>query len=241
MAGTALRRRLTTPWVGATLVGTKDETATARTLRFDVRDWPGHLPGQHADLRLTADDGYTATRSYSIASAPDGGAVELTVQAVPDGEVSPFLVNDLAVGDSVELRGPLGGWFVWRTTQTEPVLLVAGGAGIVPLMAMVRTRQRAETTAPFRLIYSVRTPADVIYADELTAGAGAEVAFVYTRSSPTGTPHRLMDDDLMAHGWPADRMPTCYVCGPTGFVEAAAMHLLAAGHRAHRIRTERFG
>lgn len=237
MAGTTLRRRLVTPWQTARLVDARAETPTARTLRFAVPGWPGHLAGQHVDLRLTADDGYTAQRSYSLA---DGEVVELTVQLVPDGEVSSYLVADMQVGDELEIRGPLGGWFVWRPEQSEPVLLVAGGSGIVPLMAMLRAHDRIGSTAPFRLLYSTRTPGDVFYADEL---AKTDAAILYTRTAPLDSaraPHRLDASDL-ARGWPAERQPTCYVCGPTPFVEAAANLLVRAGHDPDRIRTERFG
>lgn len=236
MAGTTLRRRLGTPWRTATLVDAHPQTPTARTLRFAVPGWPGHLAGQHVDLRLTAEDGYTAQRSYSLAAPADGDVIELTVQVVPAGEVSPYLADDMQVGDALEVRGPLGGWFVWRPAQSEPVLLVAGGSGIVPLMAM----RRAGPAAPFRLLYSTRTPADVFYADELT---GDDVAILYTRKTPIDSrrpPHRLDAADL-ALGWPAERRPTCYVCGPTPFVETAANLLVRAGHDPDRIRTERFG
>jgi ferredoxin-NADP reductase len=220
------------------------ETATARTLRFRVPDWPGHLPGQHVDVRLTAADGYTAQRSYSISAPADGDAVEITVQLVRDGEVSPYLVSEMASGDTVELRGPLGGWFVWQPTQPEPVLLVGGGSGIAPLMAMLRARRSAGSGGPFRLLYSVRSPADVCYADELHDSDGIEVALLFTRTAAPGVdrpPHRIDAADLAAHGLPAAAGPTCYVCGPTPFVEALANQLVTAGHDPARIRTERFG
>src|SRR5512147_1319264 len=147
-----------------------DETTSARTVTLQVADWPGHVAGQHVDVRLTAPDGYSAARSYSIASAPNSERrVELTVERLPDGEVSPYLTQELAVGDRLELRGPIGGWFVWRSHQTEPIQLVAGGSGIVPLMSMIRTRVAAGSAAPFRLLYSVREPAAVFYGDELQA------------------------------------------------------------------------
>src|SRR5947209_10428680 len=175
-------------WQAGTLVERREETPAARTLVLSVPGWPGHLPGQHVDVRLTAEDGYSTQRSYSIASAPEPGGdqVELTVQQVPDGEVSPYLAEDLAVGDQIELRGPVGGWFLWRPEQTEPVLLVAGGSGIVPLMAMIRARRemqiRVGTMAPFRLLYSVRSPADRMYLAELQAhDPGLDVTFLYTR------------------------------------------------------------
>jgi ferredoxin-NADP reductase len=247
MARAAVSRRLI--WRVATVAGIRDETPSARTLVLDLPDWPGHLPGQHVDVRLTAPDGYHAERSYSIASAWGGdGKVELTVQKVDDGEVSPYLAEDLQPGDPLELRGPVGGWFVWRTTQTAPVMLVAGGSGVVPLMAMIRARGAVRGRQPFRLIYSVRTPGDVIYAGELARRVrddpGLDVHLVYTRETPTGWPEpamRLNVATLNTHGWPADFGPDCYVCGPTGFVEVAADILVALGHDARRVRTERFG
>ncbi len=168
------------------------ETPTAQTLVLEVPDWPGHLPGQHVDLRLTAPDGYQAARSYSIAGpavdGPGGPRIEVTVQRVHDGEVSPYLIDVFGAGDPVEVRGPLGGWFIWRPEETAPVQLVAGGSGIVPLMAMIRARRAVGSKAPFRLIYSVRTPADVIYADELRRRVrddfGLDIAYVYTREAP---------------------------------------------------------
>jgi ferredoxin-NADP reductase len=243
MARTAVSRRLT--WRVARLAGTRAETATARTLVFDVPGWPGHLAGQHVDVRLTAEDGYTAQRSYSLAAPADGDTVELTVQDVPDGEVSPYLTEVLAVGDPVEIRGPVGGWFVWRPTDPAPVLLVAGGSGIVPLMAMVRAHRRAQARTPVRLIHSVRTPADRYYAEELRRDhPGLGVTHLYTRQAPDTAgrrPGRLTIVDLNTYGWPADLAPDCFVCGPTGFVEKAAGILVNLGHAAHKIKTERFG
>lgn len=246
MARATLPRRLT--WRVARLIEARDETPTARTLVLDVPGWPGHLAGQHVDVRLTADDGYTAQRSYSIAAPADGDRVELTVQRVPDGEVSPYLTEVFAKGDPVELRGPVGGWFVWRPADTAPVLLVAGGSGIVPLMAMVRARRAAGSRVPFRLIYSVRTPSDVYYADELRRRArddgGLDVTYAYTRAVPDGwrePPRRLGVAAVNTAGWPPDLEPACFVCGPTGFVEAVADILVALGHDPRRVRTERFG
>jgi len=245
MAGTALRRRLGTPWRAARVVHVHAETPSARTLRLAVDSWPGHLPGQHVDVRLTAADGYSAQRSYSLSAPADGDVVEMSVQRVVDGEVSPFLVDEIDVGDELEVRGPLGGWFVWRPDQPEPVLLVGGGSGVAPLMAMLRARAAEPgTSAPFRLIYSARTADDVYYADELRTTSAAEVAVLYTRSAPEGTTraaHRIDAHDLATHGWPAESQPTSYVCGPTPFVEAVAMLLIDAGHDPARIRTERFG
>jgi ferredoxin-NADP reductase len=232
-------------WRPARLSAARRETGTARTLRFEVPGWPGHLAGQHVDVRLTAEDGYTAQRSYSLAAPADGDAVELTVETVPDGEVSPYLTEVIEVGDEVEIRGPVGGWFVWRPAATAPVLLVGGGSGVVPLMSMIRARRAAGSRAPFRLLYSLRDPAARYYADELRRpDPGLDVTYLYTRTPPDGWPRppgRLALDDLAEGGWPADFAPDCYVCGPTGFVESAADLLLALGHAPERIRTERFG
>lgn len=279
MARAAVSGRLT--WRVAKLADARWETPSARTLVFDVPDWPGHLPGQHVDVRLTAPDGYRAQRSYSIASAweapigddsedgggsglrvamtedPGGsgeqpklatGGFELTVQRLDDGEVSPYLTDTLGVGDEIELRGPVGGWFVWRDQQPAPVLLVAGGSGVVPLMAMIRARAAAGAKQPFRLIYSVRTPSDVCYAEELARrvrdDGGLDVRYVYTRRIPEGWPapaKRIDVATVNTYGWPPDFAPDCYVCGPTSFVETAADILVALGHDPKRIRTERFG
>ncbi|WP_374195984.1 ferredoxin reductase [Streptomyces sp. TS71-3] len=232
-------------WLPAELTARRSESASAYTLVFDVPGWPGHLAGQHVDVRLTAEDGYSTERSYSVASAPDGDRLELTVQRVPDGEVSSYLVDVIEAGDMVEVRGPVGGWFVWRPEQTEPVLLVAGGSGLVPLMAMVRTRRSAGNPAPFRLLYSVRAPEDRLYAPELDrADPGLRTACLYTRTTPAGWARpagRLTMRDLSEAGWPPGSAPLCYVCGPTGFVETAADLLVTMGHAPERIRTERFG
>jgi len=247
MARAAVPGRLT--WRAATLAESRPETATARTLVLDVPDWPGHLPGQHVDVRLTAPDGYRAQRSYSIASAwSERGRVELTIQRLDDGEVSPYLTDVLEVGDQIELRGPVGGWFVWREAQQHPVLLLAGGSGVVPLMAMVRARGIARAKQPFRMIYSVRTPDDVIYREELPRHVrddpGFDLLVNYTRKAPEGSrnpPKRIDVATINSHGWPPDFTPDVYVCGPTTFVETAADILVALGHDPKRIRTERFG
>jgi len=246
MARTALPGRLT--WRVATVEAARAESPSARTLVLRVPDWPGHLPGQHVDVRLTAPDGYSAQRSYSIASAwQAGGPVELTVQRVEDGEVSSYLTDDLEVSQALELRGPVGGWFVWRA-EPPPVLLVAGGSGIVPLMAMIRARGDVRGRQPFRLIYSVRTPQDTLYAGELARRVrddpGLDVRFVYTRKTPDGWPDppgRLTAATLNTYGWPPDFAPDVFVCGPTSFVEASADILVALGHDPKKIRTERFG
>ncbi len=247
MAGTAVLGRLN--WHVCTVVALRDETATARTIVLRVPDWPGHVAGQRVDLRVTATDGYSAVREYSIASAPGAqGCIELSVERLPDGEVSPYLTQDLVVGDRVELRGPIGGWFVWRDHQTEPIQLVAGGSGIVPLMAMIRSREVAGSSAPFRLLYSVRHPASIWYRDELETLAakthGIDIMYVYTRSTPPNwrrPPGRIDSTLLAVVSWPATLSPTCYVCGPTSFAEHIAGLLMSSGHSADRIRTERFG
>jgi ferredoxin-NADP reductase len=234
-------------WRSAVLVELRPETPNASTLVLDVPGWPGHLAGQHIDVRLTAPDGYQAARSYSLAAPSDGEHIEITVQAVPDGEVSSYLVGDAREGDTVEVRGPVGGWFVWKPEQSGPVLLVAGGSGVVPLMAMIRSRDGLSST-PFRLIYSVRTPEDRIYYDELrrraVENAGLDVTFIYTRAAPEDERRplgRIALDDLVTYGQPAELEPTCYVCGPTPFVETVSNLLIFLGHDSTRIRTERFG
>lgn len=244
MARAALRRGLARTWRPAFLTGARAESSAARTLCFEVVDWPGHLAGQHVDVRLTAEDGYTAQRSYSLAAPADGDKVEITVQLVADGEVSTYLVHEIEVGDTVEVLGPLGGWFVWQPEQTEPVLLIGGGSGVVPLMAIRRAHQLAASAAPMRLVYSVRSPSDAFYAAELSGEQDPDVAVLYTRVAPPDDPRgprRIDHDDLAAHAWMADQRPTCYVCGPTPFVEAVIGLLLAAGHEPSRIRAERFG
>jgi ferredoxin-NADP reductase len=236
-------------WRTAAVVGLHDETATARTLALAVHDWPGHVAGQHVDLRLTAADGYSAVRSYSIASAPSSdGRIELTIERLQNGEVSPYLTQQVMVGDELEVRGPIGGWFVWHPEQTGPIQLVAGGSGIVPLMAMIRSRVSGGSTAPFRLLYSVREPGAIFYRDELRAvssqGDSVVVSYAYTRVTPKDWPRPAgrIDVELIASGtWPSKLRPSTYVCGPTSFVENATELLIAAGHDCERIRTERFG
>jgi ferredoxin-NADP reductase len=222
------------------------ETATARTLVLEVPEWPGHLAGQHLDVRLTAPDGYRASRSYSIASAWTGDSVELTVEEVPDGEVSPYLVGVVKAGDQLEIRGPVGGWFVWKPEQEGPVQLIGGGSGIVPLMAMVRAHADAGSTTPVRLIYSVRRPTSVIYVDDLKKHAAADhvdVSLVYTRDAPAGEPRvgRIDAQVIERLAFTPAEAPTTYLCGPTPFVETVADLLVAAGHDPARVRTERFG
>jgi ferredoxin-NADP reductase len=246
MARTALLGRLT--WQTATIAEIQVETSTASTLVLDVPTWQSHAPGQHVDVRLTAPDGYSTERSYSIASAPAQGRIEITVQRVPDGEVSPYLVGTAELGDQIEIRGPIGGYFVWPSDDREPVMLVAGGSGVVPLMAMIRTRAEADSRTAFRLIYSIRSPDELIYANELRTrirdDRGLDVTYAYTRHAPPEWPGmvgRVDGPRLISAGWPADLMPRVYVCGPTGFVEAVADLLVKQGHSAERIKTERFG
>ena len=219
----------------------RDETARVKTLELDV-EWDGHRAGQHLDVRLTADDGYQAQRSYSIASAP-GERPAITIERLEDGEVSPYLVDELREGDRFEVRGPIGGYFVWDGDEPEPVLLVAGGSGVVPLAAMARQRARAGGTAPMRLLYSSRTWDDVIYRDELGT-LGLDVVYTLTREQPpgwTGYSRRIDDDLLREVAFPAGERPRVYVCGSTRFVDAAADGLVRLGYDPAWIRTERFG
>jgi ferredoxin-NADP reductase len=246
MARAAVLGRLT--WQVGTVAEIREETATARTIVLDVPAWPGHAAGQHVDVRLTAEDGYSTQRSYSIASAPGPGRLELTVQRLGDGEVSPYLTDTLRPGYPLELRGPIGGWFVWDPAEPGPVLLVGGGSGMVPLMSMIRARAAAGSEAPFRLVYSVRSPETVLYAAELErlskTADGFEMSYVYTRSGPPGVKvriGRLTPVVLSAPGWTPKTAPAVFICGPTGFVEAAASLLVRAGHDQDAIKTERFG
>lgn len=233
-------------WLAGRLVRADRVTPTGRVLELDVPGWPGNLPGQHLDLRLTAPDGYQAVRSYSIASHGSGTRVELAVDELPDGEVSPYLVEDMQPGDELELRGPIGGYFVWPVQSAEPVQLIAGGSGIVPLVAMARAHRAVASRARMQLLYSVRAAEDAFYATEL-AGLVDDffvLDWQYTRVAPEGWPHAAARVDaaaiMRATIAPADR-PLIFVCGPTGFVEAVARLLVAAGHDPARIRTERFG
>jgi ferredoxin-NADP reductase len=235
-------------WLVGRVVSRVDETAQVRSLVLDVPGWSGHQPGQHVDIRLTGEDGYQAERSYSIATPADGGHVTITVERIDDGEVSPYLVDVLEVGDRLELRGPIGGWFVWRPELGGPLLLAAGGSGLVPLMAMVRARIGGGTHVPVRLLVSSRSADDVIYGSELesiaTEHPGIEVIQTLTRAQPPGWSgyRRRVDRQMLAEvAWPAADKPRCYVCGPTGFVEAVASALVDLGHDSQNIRTERFG
>jgi len=246
MARTAIRGRLT--WQLADLVDRVDETPQVRSLVLDVPGWQGHLPGQHIDVRLTAEDGYQAERSYSIATPADGTRITITVERLVDGEVSPYLVDELRIGDRLELRGPIGGYFVWEPVLGGPLLLAAGGSGLAPLMAMVRARIAAGSDAPVRLLVSSRSAEEIIYAKELDATAhgraGIEVIQTLTRAQPPGWSgyRRRVDREMLAEiAWPVADRPRSYVCGPTGFVEAVASALVDLGHDPGNIRTERFG
>ncbi len=235
---TAVAPRAPGRWQLATVSSIKAETPTVKSFRLALAMWMPHLPGQHYDVRLTAPDGYTAQRSYSIASSPlDEHEIELTVDRLDEGEVSPYFHDVVEVGDEIELRGPFASYFVWRGTEPGPVLLVGGGSGVVPLMAMLRHRRRASPETDMRLLYSVRTAADVIYADEL----GGDATLTYTREPPPGwTGHSGRIDAELVAAAGAGAM-TAYVCGTNGFVETAVGLLLDAGVAAAQIRTERFG
>jgi len=223
------------------------ETPRVRTLRLETHGWPGHRAGQHLDVRLTAEDGYQAERSYSIATAPEG-ELAITVERLDDGEVSPYLVDEVQEGDRFEIRGPIGGYFVWDASEPEPLLLVAGGSGIVPLMAMIRHRATTGSAVPTRLLYSSRTLEDVIYREELDELAGRldglEVFHTLTRSQPAGWNGygRRIDAEILAEvAWPASEEPQVFVCGSTRFVDTAADGLVALGYEPQSVKTERFG
>ena len=221
-----------------TVASTSAETPSGRSIWIDVPDWAGNIAGQHVDVRLTAPDGYQASRSYSLASSGPDPRLQLAVDKLPDGEVSPYLVDDLRPGDMLELRGPLGGWFVWSPSVEQPVQLIAGGSGVVPLVAMIRAHAASGSTAPMQLLYSVRTPADRFFADELEKLDN--VTYAYTRSGPPdATIGRLTKERLAAAVLPTGS--AVFVCGPTGFVEAVASWLVDLGHDASLIKTERFG
>jgi ferredoxin-NADP reductase len=241
LARAAVLGRLT--WLVAEVTETVTETPWVRTLLLDVPDWSGHRAGQHVDVRLTAEDGYQAERSYSLASAP-GERPAITVERLDDGEVSPYLVDEVVPGDRFELRGPIGGWFVWDAEgTTDPVFLVAGGSGVVPLMAMLRHRRAVASTVPAKLLYSSRTLDEVIYRDELET-IGEEVVHTLTREQPRGWTGyaRRVDAELLSEvAYSPGLDPRVYVCGPTSFVEAVADILVALGYKPGRIRTERFG
>jgi ferredoxin-NADP reductase len=244
MAGTAVLGRLT--WRVADLVDVMAETPRATTLVFDVPGWAGHRAGQHVDVRLTAEDGYQTERSYSISSAPDGTRIALTVVHVEDGEVSPYLTGELRPGDQIELRGPVGGYFVWEPEHGGPLLLVGGGSGLAPLMAMIRLRAAVGSDAETRLLVSSRSWEDILYRAELErlAGSGLTVVHTLTASRPPGWSGyaRRVDADMLAEVGPGPAaQPHVFVCGPTPFVEAVAEALVTLGHEPRRIKTERFG
>jgi ferredoxin-NADP reductase len=239
-------------WMTANVREVIDETPRVRSLVLDIPDWPGHRAGQHVDMRLTSSDGYQAQRSYSIASAPESSHVLLTVERLADGEVSSYLAGDVIVGDQFELRGPIGGYFVWTAALGGPVLLVGGGSGVVPLMAMLRHRAAVKSNAPATLLYSSRTAEDIIYRAELDRlaeqnnadGDGFTLVHTLTRGQPAGwngLKRRIDRDMLQSVGFAPDLKPRIFVCGPTPFVETAAHSLRAIGHAAQLIKTERFG
>jgi ferredoxin-NADP reductase len=242
MAGTAVRGRLT--WQTVTVGTVMDETPQVRTLSLSVPGWPGHRAGQHVDIRLTADDGYQAERAYSIASAP-GEPLAITVERLDNGEVSPYLTQDAQPGDEFEVRGPVGGYFVWEPDTGGPLLLAAGGSGVVPLRAILRHRSRTGSTIPVKLLYSSRSWEDVIYSSELDFPAnGVEVIYTLTRHQPpawNGYARRVDEQMLAEVAWPAGQGPLAYVCGPTSFVESVAAGLVGLGYPAGRVKTERFG
>lgn len=233
---TPVEQRAPGRWQIGTVTSIKQETPRVKSFRIELPMWMAHLPGQHYDVRLTAPDGYRAQRSYSIASSPlDEGEIELTVDRLEDGEVSPYLHDVVVEGDQVEVRGPFASYFVWR--GEKPVLLLGGGSGVVPLMAILRHRRRTMPDMPMRLVYSVRNADDVIYSDEL----GEETLLTFTREPPDGwSGHRgRIDPELIAEA--GIDAGTAFVCGSNGFVEAASQLLLSAGYEPHQVRTERFG
>jgi ferredoxin-NADP reductase len=231
-------------WREASVREVIDETPHARTIVFDVPDWPGHIAGQHVDVRLTAEDGYQTERSYSIASSPEDPRLALTVERIDDGEVSPYLTEDLRAGDAIELRGPIGGYFAWRVEDGGPLLLLGGGSGVVPLMSMLRHHRAAGSTVDVRLLLSVRSAEDILYREELAGLHGAKVVCTLTRSRPAGWGgfDRRVDAEMLATvGPPPAESPHIFVCGPTAFVEVVADLLIELGHDRRAIRTERFG
>ena len=246
MALTAIRGRLN--WQLADVTALVDETPRVRTIQLDAPGWAGHLPGQHVDVRLTAEDGYQAQRSYSIATPAEGSRLAITIERIETGEVSPYLAGELRPGDKLELRGPIGGYFVWEPSRGGPLLLAAGGSGIVPLMAMIRERVAMRSWVSIRLLASSRSWDDVIYRSELEAISrdemGVEIIHTLTRSQPPEWPSydRRVDREMLAEvSWPPTDRPLCYVCGPTGFVETVASALVELGHAPEMVRTERFG
>ena len=238
MAGAAVLGGLT--WRVATVTAVVDETPRVRTLELEVAGWQGHLAGQHVDVRLTAEDGYRAERAYSLASAP-GEPPAITVERLEDGEVSPYLTETVRRGDAFELRGPIGGYFVWRPVDGGPLFLAAGGSGVAPMRSILRHRRNTMSDVRARLFYSSRTLEDVIYRTELD---GEEVVHSLTRAQPpgwTGYARRVDVDLLREVAWPAEDGPLAFVCGPTSFVESVAAGLVELGYASGRIKTERFG
>ena len=239
------RRKLL--WRVGEVIETRPETARTKSLFFEVPGWEGHKAGQHVDVRLTAEDGYQAQRSYSIAFAPEDGRLALVVERLEDGEVSPYLTDELRAGDGLELRGPIGGWFTWEAREGGPLLLVAGGSGIAPLMAMIRHRAAVGSDAPARLLYSSRSREDAIYAEELdhlsAEDRALEVTHTLTRSQPPGwRGYSRIDREMLEEvGWPSEERPLVFVCGPTPLVETVATVLVELGHNPARVKTERFG
>lgn len=232
-------------WKVGVVAESRSETPSGRSIVLEVPGWGGNVAGQHLDARVTAPDGYQAVRAYSIATSGDGDRIQLGVDRVKDGEVSPYLVDDLQVGDALEVKGPLGGWFVWKPEHTQPVQLIGGGSGIVPLMAMIRAHRAAHSTVPFRLLYSVRSEENTFFKDELAQPDPAlEVTMLYTRQIPDGWSRaagRVTEEDLVATTFPASISPSVFVCGPTPFVEAVASPLVTLGHDPLMVKTERFG
>jgi ferredoxin-NADP reductase len=245
VAGTTILGRLA--WQVGQVVEARVETPTVKSLTLDLPNWTGHRAGQHVDIRLTAEDGYQAVRSYSIASPPEEQRVVVTIERLDDGEVSPYLVDNVQAGDRLEVRGPIGGYFVWESAMGGPLFLVAGGSGIVPLMAIIRHRLAAASDVPVTLLYSARAPEQVIYSvelDELVPASGIRVVYTYTRSQPPGWTGygRRIDRAMLDEVAPGPgNAPLVYVCGPTSLAEGAASELVALGFDPARIRIERFG
>jgi ferredoxin-NADP reductase len=240
-----LRRTL---WRLAEVIEVVPETPRTKSLVLEVPGWEGHKAGQHVDVRLTAEDGYQAQRSYSIASAPEDERLMLTVDRLDDGEVSPYLTDVLMAGEKLEFRGPIGGYFTWEVQDGGPLLLVGGGSGVVPLMAMIRHRAAAGSGVPVRLLYSSRSYEEIIYREELedlvAQDASLEVIHTLTRARPegwSGYGRRIDAEMLEEAGWPPDESPLAFVCGPTPLVEAVGSALVSLGHDPARVKTERFG
>lgn len=245
-AGAATTPRLV--WQTAEVVAIADETPKVRSLRLRIPGWMPHFPGQHLDIRLTGEDGYQAQRSYSIASPPEDPLIELAVQRLDDGEVSPYLTTALQVGDRFALRGPIGYHFIWRSDRGGPLLLIAGGSGVAPLMAMLRHRAATMSSVPAVLICSSRTAADIIYRAELDRlagdGSGLRVVHTLTDTLPqgwTGESRRIDKAMIDRHGFAPSEKPRVFICGPTGLVETAARYLVELGHDPGLVKTERFG